>query len=96
MVTVKINASLFIWVCVSDCGIDDLLLADCARWQHWWCVKAFLKNPVSESGLKSESESQAQTAIIALVIQQCNFPTDSVIAKYIDQTTVVDLLHSHC
>jgi hypothetical protein len=61
--------------CVGDCGIYDLLLADDG-------VKVFLKTQCLKNGLNLNQNPQ--TAIIALVIQLCNSPADSIMAKFID------------
>jgi hypothetical protein len=69
--------------CVGDCGISDLLLAECARVMATAVVhQGSFEDAFSDEWTEPEPESHTCTAIIDHIIQICDFPTDSVMVKY--------------
>jgi hypothetical protein len=72
--------------CADDCGMIDLPPADCARMTATAVMnQGIFANVFSEVWPEGELESHACTVVIDHIFQLCDFPSDSVMAKYIDQ-----------
>jgi hypothetical protein len=79
---------------VVDCGIVDHPLADCSRMTATAVAhQGSFENPFADEWTELEPESQARTAIIDQVIKLCDFPSDSIMIKYIDQQLWSQLVH---
>jgi hypothetical protein len=79
---------------VADCGIVDHPPADCSRMTATDVAhQGIFENPFSDEWTELELESQAHTAIIDQVIKLCDFPSDSIMVKYIDQQQWSQLVH---
>jgi hypothetical protein len=79
---------------VSDCGIDDLLASDCARMTETVVMqKGIFENAFADEWTTSKPDPLARTAIIDHVINLCDFPTDSIMVKFIDQQQWSTLEH---
>jgi hypothetical protein len=55
--------------------------------------QGIFENPFADEWTELEPESQAHTAIIDQVIKLCDFSTDSIMVKYVDQQQWYQLVH---
>jgi hypothetical protein len=80
--------------CVSDCGIDDLASADCARMTVTVVMqKGIFKNAFADEWTTSKPDTLARTAIIDHVINLCDLPADYIMVKSVDQQQWSTLEH---
>jgi hypothetical protein len=79
---------------VSDCVIEDLPAADCARMTETVVIqKGIFENAFADERTTSKPDPLACTAIIDHVINLCDFPADSIMVKFIDQQKWSTLEH---
>ena len=71
---------------VNHCGIDDLPAVEYARTTKTVVMtQCIFENAFSDEWTVAEPDSPTRTTIIDHVIRICDFPSDSVMVKFIDQ-----------
>jgi hypothetical protein len=79
---------------VDDCGIADLHPADCSRMREPTVAhQGIFENAFADEWTATEPDPLTHTAIIDHVIRICDFPSDSVMVKFIDQQQWSTLEH---
>jgi hypothetical protein len=79
---------------VADCGIDDLTAADCERTTETFVVtQRIFENPFADEWTATEPDPLTHTTIIDHVIRIWDFPSDSVMVRFIDQQQWSTLEH---
>jgi hypothetical protein len=80
--------------CVINCGIDDPPPAVCSRMTATAVAhQGIFANAFADEWMEPEPESHAHSTIIDHVVNVCDFSTDSVMVKYIEQHQWSTLAH---